>query len=70
MIEFRIRFKELRNENNVTQQELGKVLGVTKMAISHWESGHSEPSIQQIIEIARFFDVTTDYLLGAIDEYI
>ncbi|MBQ3596404.1 MAG: helix-turn-helix transcriptional regulator [Clostridia bacterium] len=67
MISFRERFKELRLENNVTQQEMGKLLGVSKMAISHWESGHSEPSIEQLIYIAKYFSVSLDYLLGVQD---
>ena len=67
MISFRERFKELRLENNVTQQEMGKLLGVSKMAISHWESGHSEPSIEQLICIAKYFSVSLDYLLGLQD---
>lgn len=59
-----MRLKELRIENNESQQELGRVLNMSKMAISHWESGHSEPSIAQLIIIANHFDVSVDYLIG------
>lgn len=59
-----MRLKELRSENNESQQELGRVLNMSKMAISHWESGHSEPSIAQLIIIANHFDVSVDYLIG------
>ena len=37
---------------------------MSKMAISHWESGHSEPSIAQLIIIADHFEVSVDYLIG------
>ncbi len=67
MTTFRKRLRELRKENNVSQLELAKVLNMTKMAVSHWESGHSEPSISQLIEIANFFDVSVDYLIGKIN---
>lgn len=63
-MEFKLRLRELRIENNESQQELGRVLNMSKMAISHWESGHSEPSIAQLIVIANHFDVSVDYLIG------
>ncbi len=63
-MEFRARLKELRIENNESQQDLGRVLNMSKMAISHWESGHSEPSIAQLILIADHYEVSVDYLIG------
>lgn len=63
-MEFKTRLKELRMENNESQQALGRVLNMSKMAISHWEKGHSEPSISQLISIANHYDVTIDYLVG------
>lgn len=64
---FRKRLKELRIERNVSQQELGKLVNTSKMAVSHWESGHSEPSIAQLITLSTFFEVTVDYLIGKTD---
>ena len=64
MMVFKDRLRALRKENNVSQIELAKVVNMSKMAISHWESGHSEPCISQLIEIANFFDVSVDYLIG------
>ena len=64
MVQFKDRLKELRVENKVSQLELGKIINMSKMAISHWESGHSEPSIAQLKELAKFFDVSVDYLIG------
>lgn len=64
MISFKERLKELRTERNITQQELGKVVNMSKMAISHWEKGHSEPSISQLIILSNYFEVTVDYLIG------
>ena len=67
MVTFKERLKELRTEKGVSQQELGKILNATKMAISHWESGHSEPSISQLIILSSFFDVSIDFLVGKED---
>lgn len=58
----------LRRINKVSQDELGKALGYTKNAISGWETGRTEPPIHIIIEIAKYFNVTTDYLLGFTQE--
>ena len=67
MTKFPERLKELRTERNLSQQELGKSLNVTKMAVSHWEKGHSEPSILQLIFLSDLFEVSVDYLVGKTD---
>ena len=58
------RLRKLRKNTNLTQEELGKMLGVAKNTISYWESGDSQPSVETIIEIADIFKVSTDYLFG------
>ena len=66
-MEFKDRLKELRLENNLTQVDISKLLNMSKMAVSHWEKGNSEPSIEQLKILARLFDVTIDYLVGFTD---
>ena len=61
---FQTRLKELRIEKGVTQLEVAKILNLYKMAVSHWEKGNSEPSIEQLKILASFFDVSIDYLVG------
>lgn len=61
------RLRELRKINNLSQLELGKLLNMSKMAISHWEKGNSEPSIEQLKTMAMIFDVSVDYLIGYVD---
>ena len=58
------RIKELRTENGLTQQELAKILNVSSMSISFYENEQRKPDSEFIIECSRFFDVSTDYLLG------
>ena len=67
MESFAHRLKELREEKGVTQQEIGSLVNMSKMAISHWEKGHSEPSIAQLIVLSNYFEVTVDYLIGKTD---
>ncbi|EGK10197.1 MAG: helix-turn-helix transcriptional regulator [Firmicutes bacterium] len=58
------RLKELRKKRKITQAELAKVLGVDNTTISKWESNTYEPEMTAIKEIADFFNVSADYLLG------
>ena len=55
--------RELRREMDCTQNKLADVLGVTQDSISLWENDKRIPDTQYIVEMAKFFDVTTDYLL-------
>lgn len=58
------RITELRKNSGMTQEDLGKKLGVVKSTISLWESNSSEPNHAATIALAKLFGVTTDYLLG------
>ena len=58
------RLKELRSEHNLSQQALSKKIGVTQKTIDFWEKGINEPKASYIIRLAKFFNITTDYLLG------
>ena len=55
--------RELRDSFNISQVELAKNLGVTKQCVSNWENDNILPSIDMLIKISKFFNVTTDYLL-------
>jgi len=59
--------RELRDSFNISQVELAKNLGVTKQCVSNWENDNILPSIDMLIKISKFFNVTTDYLLGLKD---
>lgn len=58
------KIKELRKRDDVTQEKLAEVLGVTGQAISKWESESGYPDIEYITPIANFFNVTIDYLFN------
>lgn len=61
---FSTRLKMLRKQKQLTQQELGDVLGVTQTTCAKWENGRTEPTLENVIKLAIFLDTTTDYLLG------
>ena len=58
------RIKTLREQQNKTQSDLAKQLGITRSSVNAWEMGISIPTVERIIDIASFFHVSTDYLLG------
>lgn len=57
------RIKTLREQQNLTQSNLAKQLGITRSSVNAWELGISVPSTQYIVELAQIFKVSTDYLL-------
>ena len=58
------KIKTLREKRGITQAELAKELGITRAGVNAWEMGISVPSTQYIVELATFFGVSSDYLLG------
>lgn len=66
-MEFKNRLKELRIMNNLSQMQLSLKTGLSQSAIAKWELGKTEPTATAIITLAKFFNETTDYLLGLDD---
>ena len=56
--------KRLRMARGLNQVEFARVMGVSKQCVSNWENDNIMPSIEMLIKIADFFNVTTDYILG------
>ena len=67
MSTFNKRLKELRLQNNLSQDRLADVTGISQSAIGNWEIGKGIPAATAVITLARYFGVTTDYLLGESD---
>lgn len=57
------KLSSLRRENNYTQEQLADVLGVSRQAISKWESDATYPETDKLIRICKLFHCSTDYLL-------
>ena len=65
------KIRKLRKDFNISQVMLAKELGVTKQCVSNWENDNILPSIEMLIKIAKYFNVSTDYLLDiSPDNYI
>lgn len=61
------RLKELRIEKGLSLVQLAKETGISKSAISFWENGDRIPTALNIITLAKYFEVSADYLLGLED---
>lgn len=61
------RLKELRLEKQITQRELAKTINVDPTRITKWELGKTRPIYEDLINLAKLFEVSVDYLLGLID---
>jgi len=67
MKEFAERLKELRLEKGLSQRELAKLVNLKHNAIARWENETHIPNAEAVVILAKFFGVTTDYILGLID---
>jgi len=65
---FAQRMKELRNEKKRTQTQMAELIGIKLRAYQNYEAGSSYPEIPNLMKLADYFGVTTDYLLGRSDE--
>lgn len=61
------RIQYLRKSKGISQEELADKVGVSRQAVSKWESGQSMPDLEKIIIMSDYFDVTTDYILKGIE---
>ncbi len=65
---FTTRLTELITESGKTQNSICRELRIPKQKLSNWKTGYTEPCIEDIIMLAIYFDVSTDYLFGIVDE--
>ncbi|ERJ82657.1 DNA-binding helix-turn-helix protein [Peptostreptococcaceae bacterium oral taxon 113 str. W5053] len=61
------RIQYLRKTNGISQEELADKVGVSRQAVSKWESEQSLPDLEKIITMSDYFGVTTDYILKGIE---
>ena len=61
------RIQSLRKTKGISQEELADKVGVSRQAVSKWESGQSAPDLEKIIIMSECFGVTTDYILKGIE---
>lgn len=58
------RLKDLRSDRDLNQKDIADILNVTQATYSRYESGDLEIPIHALIELAKFYHVSVDYILG------
>ena len=67
MTKFPERLRQLREERGVSQAAVSKEMGVSRYTVYSYEKGKTEPTLDGLVILANYFDVTVDYLLGLTD---
>ena len=66
-LKFAERLKELRTERGLSQMDLALATRISQSAIAKWELGKTEPTASALIVLSKYFEETTDFLLGLTD---
>ncbi|MBQ7800251.1 MAG: helix-turn-helix transcriptional regulator [Oscillospiraceae bacterium] len=62
------RLRDMREDKDLSQADIAELLKTTKQQVSKWETGTQMMGVDKYIKLAKFYNVSTDYLLGLIDE--
>lgn len=65
---YRIRMRNLREDHDLTQKEVGKVINKSQQGYSHIEDGRAELKIDDLIKLCQFYKVSADYFIGLSEE--
>lgn len=60
----KLRIRDLREDNDLTQSEIAKILGCTQQTYSRYEAGEITIDINSLIKLAKFYNTSLDYLVG------
>ena len=67
MANYRERMRNLREDNDLTQIDLGRLLNKSQQGYNHIETGRAELKIEDLIKLCKFYHVSADYLIGLTD---
>lgn len=65
---YRVRMRSLREDRDLTQREVAKVINKSQQGYSHIEDGRAELKIDDLIKLCKFYGVSTDYMVGMTDK--
>lgn len=67
-MDYRERLRNIREDRDLTQTEIGKLLNKSQQGYSHIESGRAELRIDDLITLCRFYDLSADYIIGLVSK--
>ena len=65
---YRERIKSVREDRNLTQVQVGKILNKSQQGYNHIEAGRAELKIDDLIRLCKYYDLSADYLIGLINK--
>lgn len=63
-MDYRSRLRDVREDRDLTQAQLGEVLDKSQQGYNHIETGRAELKIDDLVKLCRFYDLSADYLIG------
>ncbi len=66
-MDYRIRIRNVREDGDYTQAEIGEILHKSQQGYNHIEAGRAELKISDLVLLCKFYDLSADYLIGLID---
>ena len=67
-VDYRIRMRNVREDRDLTQAEVGKILSKSQQGYNHIEAGRAELKIDDLVKLCKFYDLSADYLIGLVDK--
>ena len=64
VLDYRTRLRNVREDRDLTQAELGQVLNKSQQGYNHIEAGRAELKIDDLVKLCKFYDLSADYLIG------
>lgn len=68
MTDYRSRLRGVREDRDLTQAEIGKILNKSQQGYNHIEAGRAELKIDDLVKLCQFYNLTADYLVGLSDQ--
>ena len=67
-MDYKTRIKNTREDRDLTQAEIGKLLQKSQQGYNHIETGRAELKIEDLVTLCKFYNLSADYLIGIIDD--
>lgn len=67
-MDYRTRMRDLREDHDLTQEQVGKILNKSQQGYNHIEAGRAELKIEDLIKLCRLYKVSADYFIGLSDK--
>lgn len=68
-MDYRQKFYNLRIDNNLTQQNVADICGVSDATVGHWENKKRDMRVDSIIKLCHYYKISADYILGLPKDY-